>query len=292
MIKKHIYTTLITFTVSLAFISNAKAQMTPMKAQYFQNPYLVNPAMAGLEGNTIFASYANQWNKLEGSPVMVALSASGRVTEKAAVGFNLISDKAGLLRRTQALGTFAYKVELDEVNSVRFGVSFSWAQDKLDQSLATNNGTGDPALAQYNAKQNYLDGNFGAAFVGKKFTAQFSILNLNQKRQSQISAVDYATFYSSLSYQVNLDQAMGVTLKPLVAYRGIKGFDNQFDIAAEWGIQTIRMLTMYHSSKSFSGGIGFKDLNKLSMYAIYSTEPQGLQGLSGGIYDITLGYKF
>jgi len=290
MKSKHIYKALIIINLILINSLNIKAQLSPLRAQYFQNPYFVNPAMAGANGNIVFASYANQWNKISGSPVLLALSASGMINNKAAIGLNLFSDKAGLLERTQALGTFAYKVELDAENSIRFGVSFSWTEDYLNQSGATNNGTTDPALGRFNEKMNYLDGNFGFAYVGKKLTTQFSYLSLNQKRQNQLSTVDYSTFFSSVGYQFDLDKSSRMNVKPLIAYRGIKGYNDQIEFAAEWGIDELSFFSMYSSNKTFSGGVGFKNLKKLSLSAIYSTEPQGLQGITGGRFDLTIGY--
>ena len=269
----------------------AKAQLTPMKSQFFHNPYLSNPSMAGIEGRTsIFSNYSNQWNKLEGSPVMMALSVSTPLNDKASVGMNIINDKAGLMQRTQVLGTFSYKVMLTEEQSVRFGVSMSWAQDRLDQSLASGGAVNDTELARYNGRENYLDGNFGMAYINRGFEAQFSYLNLNQKRSSQFSTVDYSTFYSSVAYRFQLDKTFSV--KPLVAYRGVKNFDNQYDIAAEWKADELAFYTMYHSNKSFSGGIGYEYKNHLNLSALYNSEPSTIRGLSGGIFDLIVGYKF
>jgi type IX secretion system PorP/SprF family membrane protein len=289
--RKYIIVCLITSGMLMA--TGVKAQLSTMKSQYFQNPYLVNPSMAGYTGKTsAFVNYCNQWNKLVGAPVLMSISASTPITEKAALGVNYISDKAGLIRRNQLMSTFAYKVEINEESSVRFGVSLSWSQNRLDQGEATANGSNDPALGRYNEQQSYLDGNFGVAYIAKKFEAQFSYLNLNQNRQSQFSTVDYSTFYSSISYKFGLDQSEKITVKPLIAYRGIKGYDNLWDVAAEWGVDQMKFYTMYHSNKSFSGGFGFDYQKSLLISGIFSTEPNGLQGITGGQFDLVLGYRF
>lgn len=289
--KRYIISYLI--IMGMIISTGAKAQLNPMQSQYFQNPYLVNPAMAGYQGTAnIFANYANQWNKIAGAPVLMSLSISSPITDKASLGFNYITDKTGLIRKNQAMGTFAYKVELNEDNNIRFGVSLSWAQNRFDQGKATANSNGDPAIGRYNEQQSYLDGNFGVAYVGKHLEAQFSYLNLNQKRQNQYSTVDYSTFYSAISYKINLDQSNVFTAKPLVALRGIKGYTNQWDAGAEWGISDLKLYTMYHSNQSFSGGFGFTYQKKLLLSGIFTTEPNGLQGLTGGLFDLVIGYHF
>ncbi len=105
----------ITILLLIVIASASKAQLSPLKGQYYQNEYLVNPAMAGSRGKTeIFLNYSNQWNKIDGAPVMTSFSAVRPLNDKASIGLNLINDKAGLIRKTQAMASFSYKVPLAE----------------------------------------------------------------------------------------------------------------------------------------------------------------------------------
>jgi type IX secretion system PorP/SprF family membrane protein len=279
--------------IIINFALTGRAQLTPLKSQYFKNPYLVNPAMAGKEEKArVYLNYSSQWNKIEGSPVLMSLSASTRVSEKAAIGVNIISDKAGLLQRTQAMGSFAYQVPLSDEQSLRFGVSLAWSREQLDMGIATNTGAADVALAKYNneAKSN-IDGNFGAAYINKAFEAQVSYLNLNQKRSKEFSTVDYSIFYSAVSYEFMRESSF--TIKPLIAYRGVKGYKNQWDAAAEWNYnKMVSVYTMYHSNQSFSAGAGYDYQNKLSLSVIYNSEPSQVRGFTGGIMDLMVGFNF
>ncbi|RRN78163.1 type IX secretion system membrane protein PorP/SprF [Pseudoxanthomonas sp. SGD-10] len=269
----------------------SQAQLSPLKGQFYQNPYQSNPAMAGHSGKAeVFANYSNQWNRLQGAPVMTALSASTPLKGNASVGLNLLNDKAGLILKTQVMGSFAYKVPFSEEHHIRFGVSLSWSQDRLDYAMASSSGINDVELARYNDRENYLDGNVGVTYTFKKLQAQFSYLSLNERRYSRISTVDYSTFYSALSYDIKLDETFGV--KPLIAYRGVKNYDNQFDIAAEWSADMLRFYTMYHSNKSFTGGMGYIHNHKLNAAVLYNSEPNTLRGFSGGIFDVVVGYRF
>lgn len=281
--------------ISIIFLSMsllpAMAQLTPLKSQFFNNPYLANPAMAGIEGKTsIYSNYSSQWNKLDGGPVVFSLSATIPLNEKAAIGVNLINDKAGLMRKTQAMGSFSYKVPFSQVHSLRFGVSISWAQDRIDQGLASAGGINDLELLRYNDRESYLDGNFGLTYINNDLELQFSYLNLNQSRSSRFSTVDYSTFYSSIAYYFRLNETFSV--KPLVAYRGLKNFDNQYDITAEWKADDLAFYTMYHSNKSFTGGVGYDFKKQLKIVALYNSEPNTIRGLSGGIFDLVVGYRF
>ena len=272
-------------------MQTANAQLNPLKGQYYHNEYLSNPAMAGHRGHSeVYLNYSNQWNKIDGAPVLSSISGSVPINDKASFGLNIINDKAGLIRKTQAMGSFSYKVPFSEDHAVRFGVSLSWSQDRLDYAMASASGINDTELAKYNDRENYLDGNLGVTYQLKGFEAQFSYLSLNEKRYSRIATVDYATFYSTVSYKIKVDEMLGV--KPMFVYRGVKNYDNQWDAAAEWSADMLRFYTMYHSNKSFTGGMGYFDKSGLNVSALYSSEARAVRGFSGGIFDVVVGYRF
>lgn len=284
--KRYIAIVLLQMMVSVGY-----AQLNPLKSQFYQNEYLVNPAMAGHNDQTeLFLNYSNQWNKIDGAPVLSSFSASTPLTEKASIGANLITDKSGLIRKTQAMGSFAYKIPFADSHGLRFGVSLSWSQDRLDFGMASASGMNDVELARYNERENYFDGNVGVTYQNKNLEAQFSYLSINEKRYGRIATVDYAIFYSSLSYQIKLDDMFRV--KPMIAYRGVKNYENQYDIAAEWSADMLRFYTMYHSNKSFTGGMSYLDKSGFVATALYNSEPNTLRGFSGGIFDVIIGYQF
>ncbi len=269
------------------------AQNAPLKSLYFQNPYLQNPAMAGNEGRSaIYCNYNNQWNRIEGSPQMMSVSVSFPLAERAAAGFNIITEKAGLLERTQTMGSYAYNVSISEKQSLRFGLSLSWTADHADDGNALPDENADPFIAVYNDnRHSYLDGNFGLAWKGEKMELQFSYLNLSHKRFKEYSTVDYATFYSSLSYLFTPDR--NITVKPLLVYRGVKDYNNQFDFAAEWNLKELLIVySIFHSNKSFTGGLGYDYQHKLNISAWYNTGAPKIRSLTGGTIDLVMGFIF
>lgn len=67
-----------------------KAQLNPMSAQYFNNQYLGNPAMAGMGGLNLNMGVRKQWSTIPGSPSTQSLSADYAMSNKAGLGLNLI----------------------------------------------------------------------------------------------------------------------------------------------------------------------------------------------------------
>ena len=280
--------------ILLTISYSALGQLSPMKSQYFVNSYQVNPSMAARDGRaSLYSNVSSQWNSMPGSPQMLSISGSLPLTNRASAGLNIIGDKSGLLKRSQAMGSFAYRLPVGESKDIRLGVSLALTQDRLDNGTATPNGMNDPSLVNYNdTREENWDGNFGIAYTSGKLEAQFAYLNLNQKRSETFSTVDYSTFYSSVAYQFELDADFRV--KPLIAYRGVNNYKNQWDAAIEWSLfsKGFNLYTMYHSNKSITGGFGFEYERKLLISGYFNSEPKQLTGLTGGIFDLVVGYKF
>lgn len=280
--------------ILLSISFSCLGQLSPMKSQYFVNSYLVNPSMAARDGRvSLFSNVSRQWTSIPGSPQMLSISGSMPITDRASAGLNIIGDKSGLMKRSQGMGSFAYRLPVGKSQDIRLGLSLALTQDRLDNSMATPNGLKDPSLANYNdTREVNWDGNFGIAYTSGKLEAQFAYLNLNQKRSEKFSTVDYSTFYSSVAYQFEVDNDFRI--KPLIAFRGVNNYKNQWDAAIEWGAfsKGFNFYTMYHSNKSFTGGFGFEYERKLIISGYYNSEPKQLSGFTGGIFDLVVGYKF
>ena len=110
--------------VFIVSISSSSAQINPLGAQYFQNQYLANPAMAGYQsGMRLNLGYRNQWDNIPGSPKNVSVTGDYG-TEKVGVGINFFKDEAGLLNRSRIQGSYAYHLPLnDDSKKLHFGIS-------------------------------------------------------------------------------------------------------------------------------------------------------------------------
>src|SRR4051812_25738607 len=88
---------------------NVKAQLNPFQSMYFQNKYIYNPAMAGVEqGLNINTTYRQQWTSFPGTPKTGLITADFQPTERVGVGININDEQAGLIRQTHVMGTYAY----------------------------------------------------------------------------------------------------------------------------------------------------------------------------------------
>src|SRR5690606_14617686 len=83
-------------------LSDAPALLEPSGTQWFQNQYLANPAMAGIDtGLHLNAAYRRQWTGVEGAPKTAFFTADGLVGKRVGAGLSIFNDQAGLIDRTR-----------------------------------------------------------------------------------------------------------------------------------------------------------------------------------------------
>ncbi len=292
--KKNIYIKMLSLVMVFATLQ-VKAQLGPLAAQYFQNPYLANPAMAGVnQGLEVSLGYRSQWSKMPGAPEQQALTlAYGK--NRTGWGVNLYLDRTGLQRQLRALASYAYHLPLSTEQALHFGLSVGISQQRL--SLEDIQGRPDDLSAQrYNDRDAYLDGDFGIAYTYNGFRLEASLPNLDRLLRSnrENGMVDIATFYAAAGYKFGLTTDQNLQLEPKVAYRGVKGFDSVIDAGAAFWFEDGQLMLsgLYHSSKSATFGLGMDLKKKYRVLATYTTQTSALSNYTNGSFELGLGMKF
>lgn len=268
-----------------------KAQLNPMSAQYFNNQYLGNPAMAGMGGLNLNMGVRKQWSTIPGSPSTQSLSADYAMSNKAGLGLNLNNDKSGLFKHTRAVGTYAYHLPVSENNDrLSFGLSLGF----MSERITNEDLSGDPddmSVALYNQQSTYIDGDFGMAYSTKAFNIQFAFPNLKSviKRDMINGSVNQSTFFSAISYKFRTGLKDGLEIEPKAVYRGINGLDNIFDIGANlsYGLNKLNFFGMYHSTKSTTFGLGM-NYQSFGFSGMYTTSTSALNNYTNGDFELTI----
>lgn len=139
----------------------AQAQQDPMYTQYMFNTQTINPAYAGTWESVGFMVLGrHQWTGWEGAPETYTFSMQAPLkNERVALGFNLISDKVGLVKRTYVFTDYSYLVRLNETLNLRLGLKGGFTN--YSHNLAEHNilDPNDPSyIGEINSK---LKPNFG-----------------------------------------------------------------------------------------------------------------------------------
>ena len=273
-------------------LQKAKAQLNPMGALYFQNQYLNNPAMAGLEsGFNLNLGYRQQWSRIPGSPVMQAFTADCGLNKKVGLGLNFYNDQAGLFKRTRTLASYAYHLPLNEESrKLSFGISLGFMNERISYE-DIHGDAGDLDVIQYNQRDTYIDADFGMAYTSNNLIIQAALPNMKSyfNRDIATSSVDRATFFSAISYKMQLGTKQGISIEPKVAYRGVDGFDNILDVGANlsYAKNQVNFFGMYHSSKSATLGLGL-NYHSIGFTAMYTTSTSGLSDYVSESFEIGL----
>jgi type IX secretion system PorP/SprF family membrane protein len=262
---------LIVITLLTAGIHRVSAQAT-FQSAYFQNQYIVNPAMAGFEkGLNLNLGLQQQFNSVPGSPKMQNFTADYRPGDNVGLGLNVNSDQSGLISRTRVMATYAYHLPVGEEDKLNFGLSFGINNVYIDY----NKIVGDPndvSVGLFNRRTVYVDGDLGLAYTSSRLTVQGAVPNLRSiffKDDQELQALRN-TFFTAISYKLPLS-GNNFTVEPKLAYRGVKGFDDIFDAGANLDMPDYNLSVsgFYHSNKSATLGVGisFKPVNVLLAYS-------------------------
>jgi type IX secretion system PorP/SprF family membrane protein len=262
------------------------AQINPMAAQYFQNAYMANPAMAGInQGIRLNLGYRNQWINIEGSSRN--LSVTGEYGyEKVVIGVNFKKDEAGLLSRSKFQASYAYRLPLNnEEGKLHFGISLGLQTNSLNVQNMEGSSNNQTVLG-YNDQENVIDGDFGLAYSDKKFRIEGSISNLkNQFNIENNEIADYAIFMTAFTY---MTQISGWQVNPKLVYRGVKNFEDLMDLGLELRTpdDQLGFMGVYHSNKSVSFGLTYHKLKQWQLLVLYNTPIQDFKSYAKGTFEV------
>jgi type IX secretion system PorP/SprF family membrane protein len=278
---------------SFAFMFHVNAQLKPLAAAFYQNQYLINPAMAGVQGGTSFnLSYRTQLNSVPGALKEQALTGTYSF-DKAAIGLNVYNETAGLLKRTRVVGSYAYHLKLNQNDNLHFGLSVGVLNEKVEQSSIRGDAT-DSNIDRFNARGAVVDGDFGVAYRSKGVAIQGAILNLNNfMNRYKRDQINYSTFFTAISYKFNAGKEYGdVGLEPKLCYRGIKEADGILDAGVNvvFAQDRFNVYGLYHTSENATFGFGIK-YKTLSVSGIYSSVPHAFRGYTNGDFELGLGIR-
>jgi type IX secretion system PorP/SprF family membrane protein len=290
----HIHTIL--FLILLG-TNTAKAQITEYQSMYFQNQYIANPAMAGLEkGLNANMAYQGQLNAVPGNPVLMNATVDYNYGKRVGLGLNANSDEAGLINRTRIMATYAYHLPLNDEQKLNFGLSVGAKFTSLDYDKIIGN-PDDPSAQNYN-EGGALDGDFGISYTTTLLTIQGALPNLNglflEDNDIIRKYVDRPLFYASASYKIYVSSRINdFNIEPLVAYRNFRGYRDILDVGGRFNMPEykIDLTGIYHSNQIISSAFGIK-IEQLGIFLSYSKYIGNSGAYANDTFEIGINYRF
>ena len=274
-----------------------KAQINPFEASYFQNRYLLNPAMAGLDkGFNINLAYQQEWSSFPGAPKQQSLTTEYQATDKVGLGLNINDQQEGLFRETRIVGSYAYHLPLGGQNQkLNFGLSLGLNDSRINYD-AINGDISDPELSQYNQKGPAFDGDVGISYTSNNLFIQAVMPNLNNtifNKAGQQMDVDHTVFVGSVSYKIKLSNGSdALSLEPLAAYRQIKGFSNILDLGLNFKMNDyhLDLQTIYHSNSNIGFGLAL-DQPTYALDFAYNVYTGQINNYTNGAFEVGIKLK-
>jgi type IX secretion system PorP/SprF family membrane protein len=288
------YTLAIVLCLTLA--QRGAAQLYTFKTGYFQNQYLLNPAMSGLENGkaNVGAGYSRQGN-VSNTPTSLYLNADYGFAGNMGTGINVFSDRAGLLTSTKVMATYTYHIRLgSKEQRLHLGISVGGQQYRLNFQDVSGD-LNDPSLYSYNNQNSMkFEMDAGLAYTDGKLNLQAAFPNLASYARKETGTVaNRPTFFFAGSYKWNVDEdEEGISIEPKIAFRGVSGNDNILDAGANLVFlkDVLNIFGLYHTTKNVTVGAGIKILNFAQVTVLYTTQSAAFKAYSNG--DFELGLRF
>lgn len=283
--------------VIMAFsLSPCYAQLTPSATIYYQNPYLYNPSMAGTDEYwNINIDHRQQWSNFPGSPVTSSLTIDKRFGDKVGFGLNINDDKAGLLRQTRVMASYAYHLPLSETQHLNFGVSLGVDDSRLNMHDISGD-ISEEEINLYNQLKPYVDGDFGLSYTDGNLFIATAVPNLKSaffKSSDARFDADQLLFIAQANYKIPVGDNNNYVFEPLTAFRVVKGYNNIYDAGFNFFLNNYGLYwqTVYHSSQNAGMGLGLNH-KYYTLGFSYNMETGMIGAYTSGAFELNLKLKF
>ncbi|MEO9870512.1 PorP/SprF family type IX secretion system membrane protein [Ekhidna sp.] len=283
------------FGCLLISIFSIQAQQPQVYNQFFMNPYMYNPAYAGVEGHAaIFLMYRDQWTNIEGAPQIAHASFHVPLQGGLAIGGAAFNVTQSILTTSALKVSGSYLINIDRTHFLRFGMSLGAGTNSVNLNELAD-AAGDPAIAGFLDQSAFFLGDFGVAYhfghfnIGVSLPNLFSYNPITQKEVSDIefSPTDNALFKMNYRGHINDDLAF----EPHLIYRFSNVVPHQVEgtlIAHLYHIVWVG--ASYRQDAGIIGLAGAKVKEKFAIGFAYELGNPDISSDLGPTLEINLGY--
>jgi type IX secretion system PorP/SprF family membrane protein len=209
-----------------------QAQQIPIFSQYMLNPFIINPAAAGIkEEPRLFLHYRNQWMGFEDAPKTMAVSFETPLAgNKYGIGMQFLSDQSHILSNSAGRVSYRYTLPFEGGHKLGFGLYGGFMQRKINFAALDAASAEDPLLLSSEVRGTVFDAGFGTWYTWKQLEAGISIDQLlNNKfnfeedvtqKTSSFQNIRHFTLNAAYEYRFKGDKW---AVKPCVALRSFQG---------------------------------------------------------------------
>jgi type IX secretion system PorP/SprF family membrane protein len=225
----------IVITILFVYPLICSAQNVPAFRQFYFNPFLFNPAYAGIEGySEVMVYHRQQWINFNNAPVASGFNLQFPSSNRMAYGFNFIHQEVVALQSSTATFTFAYRIPFSSTHYLSFGLSGGLGSNTLN--ISDKDYSNDPAVLNASSNTFYADGNAGLVYTLGKLQLGFALPRLfgqpaiNPQQLGNRTYSQWQNQLYSVSYQFALGSG-GFSFRPYGLYRVNRDLQNYWEAA-------------------------------------------------------------
>lgn len=280
----------------------AIAQQTPLFPAYNYNPFIINPAYAGMTpGAVVSLSHDRYTRKVEGTPTNSSLSFQTPLSnDRMGIGAAVIDDRIGVASATTATVAYSYQLLFDlkpgrhvwgGYDKHVFSFGMTAGIQRLHENLLELGVENDPVFAENLAETIPV---IGAGILYNKvgYYLGISIPNLLGGKLASRQKLDIAVpVYGYLGYRFFTDFYKEIMLTPSALVKYEEGAPLQIDMNLSANLRDrFEIGAGYRSSSSVNLLVGFYALEQLRFVYHYTI---GLKRPTlGNNHGISLSYAF
>lgn len=262
--------------------------------QFFMNPYVYNPAYAGVEGHSvIFAMYQDRWSRIENAPSISHINFHIPLKGGLAFGALAYNEKFGPYLESGGKVSTSYLISVDREHFFRFGLSLGAGNTMInyDEFDSPN----DSRFTDLIQSESFLIGDVGVAYHFNHFNVGVSLPNLFEHRPlSQTEGLQYDfkpqdNIMFKINYRGHINNR--VAIEPHLLYRYNKLTNNQYEAAVILHIlHVVWVGGAYRQDDGFIGHLGVKLKEKMAFGYAYGYGNPTYASLTGPSHEIHFGF--
>jgi len=277
-----------------------KGQQIHQLTTYMLNDFAYNPAIAGTSTDLqTQVGYRKQWTGMPGAPTTLLLSTHTNVldTKKVGLGGIIYTDITGPTRRTGFQLAYAYHLLLDEEKqtSLSLGLGGTLTGTRIDYSVLNPENENDPNLLSQTQGTLTADANFGAYLYNQQYFLGLSTAQLFESKVKMANNIDDISinrhYFIAAGYR--FDTRSDFSIEPSAMAKFVKGIPAHMDLNARLYYDHQYWLGVsYRTYDAIALMLGLKLNNGFNAAYAYDITTSGLNKVSSGTHEVTIGYKW
>lgn len=261
---------------ALLLATGLSAQQDPNYTFYRYNMNIYNPAYAGSnEGAELTLGLRSQWAGVEGAPESQSAIFGMPVGKNVGIGVSILNDKTFIEQQTWLAVDFSYRVTLNEVTDLYFGIKGSAnSYNANTQGLITYGVGQDGTLMDYEGRFTPNVG-AGAYLKGTRYFLSLSVPKflsperLKERNGNAFIGDDRLHAYLSGGYDFILSKTLDLKTVAMIRYQdsspvsleltGILNFGQRFELGTSYRYdESISGLFLFNISNGFKIGYAYE----------------------------------